>query len=53
MRLGYEIREDGGNLYDWKKLTDDGELEALLRPLVNAMTDALSNAEHLVDMRCT
>jgi len=47
LRLGYEIREGGGHLYDWKKLTDDGELEALLRPLVNAMIDALSNAEHL------
>jgi hypothetical protein len=47
LRLGYEIREDSGNTYDWKQLSNDGQLEALLRPLVNALVDTLSDAEQL------
>jgi len=47
LRLGYRIVEGSGNTYDWKQLADNGELEALLSPLVKAMADTLSNAEQL------
>ena len=47
LRLGYEISQGSGNTYDRKRLADDGQLEALLNPLVNALMDTLSNAEQL------
>ncbi len=47
LRLGYKIVEGSGNTYDWRQLGDDGELEALLTPLVDAMADTLADAEQL------
>jgi hypothetical protein len=34
VRLGFDTQKDGGNLYDWRGLSDDGALEDLVRPLV-------------------
>jgi schlafen family protein len=47
LRLGFEIQKIGGLTYDWRKLSDDGELEALLSPLVAAMSTVLTDAELL------
>jgi hypothetical protein len=47
LRLGFQIKEGGGRTYDWKKLTDDGELEALLAPLLGALSAALTESELL------
>jgi hypothetical protein len=47
LRLGYKTLLGSGNSYDWRRLADDGQLEAFLRPLVNAVVDTLADAEHL------
>jgi len=47
LRLGFDIQVDSGGLYDWRQLADDGELQALLAPLVEAMAGTLASSEQL------
>jgi Schlafen, AlbA_2 len=47
LRLGFSIQEVDGNVNDWRKLEDAGELEGLVGPLVQKLAATLADAEHL------